>query len=209
MLYIKDIIPDHCRVEFSETKACIVFRTTDVNFFKEQKIEDFNSVFELNAEFHDAIQADECRFKVNNCKLEIQLVKKNPNLKWTNVLKDKLENTAKIPSSTGENANKRFSVSKTRESSSSSPSPPPTSSKTAPQLSPNIGSIDNAQAKKSPSENPNYGLTGLVNLGNTCYMNAAIQFLINVTDLRDYFLGNLLKKKFDFIKIYNLIFTIT
>ena len=33
------------------------------------------------------------------------------------------------------------------------------------------------------------GLTGLANLGNTCYMNAAIQILINATEFRDYFLG--------------------
>lgn len=34
-----------------------------------------------------------------------------------------------------------------------------------------------------------YGFTGLQNLGNTCYMNAALQCLINLTDLRDYFIG--------------------
>lgn len=51
-------------------------------------------------------------------------------------------------------------------------------------------------SSRSPSPQPksiiiptstNYGFTGLANLGNTCYMNAALQFLANATDLRDYF----------------------
>jgi ubiquitin C-terminal hydrolase len=36
------------------------------------------------------------------------------------------------------------------------------------------------------------GMTGLDNLGNTCFLNSVIQVLANTKELRDYFIGELI-----------------
>lgn len=42
----------------------------------------------------------------------------------------------------------------------------------------------------SPADSETKGIVGLANLGNTCYMNSALQCLSNLTDFSTYFLTN-------------------
>ncbi len=52
--------------------------------------------------------------------------------------------------------------------------------------------------KKAMKQNSCTGLCGLSNLGNTCFMNSALQCLSNTTELTKYFLFGLFKNEINY-----------
>ncbi|CAF0738125.1 unnamed protein product [Brachionus calyciflorus] len=161
-LYIKEIISEFTQVDFTETSCKIRFKTKDPLFLKQNNSTEM-CLFEWNVDLYDRINAEECSFKISNFKIEITLIIIN-RVSWPSISPNQKQKQ------TESKANDQKIVK--NRSPSSSPSPPP-------------------QPKIKPVKTTNnYGYVGLANLGNTCYMNAALQFLVNATDLRDYFLVN-------------------
>lgn len=53
--------------------------------------------------------------------------------------------------------------------------------------------IDSQPSASSYREARAMGMTGLLNLGNTCFLNSAFQCLVHTTKFVDYFLGDFKK----------------
>jgi ubiquitin carboxyl-terminal hydrolase 19 len=183
-------------IEFYETNTKILFKSSDQKFLKENTTDDPNSLFEINVELFDKIETSKCHYKVTKFNLEVYLVKKNPLIKWPTVLKSNENfnhiNTQTLRTDENQSIKQRINITNSYVSPSSSPPQSPEiivksknglETKIFPQL------VNNRLASKKLY----YGLTGLVNLGNTCYMNAAIQLIANATDIRDYFIGMMSK----------------
>lgn len=50
---------------------------------------------------------------------------------------------------------------------------------------------DNGEVVDIEDPNTHYGINGISNLGNTCYINATLQCLFKIQPLNDYFMSGL------------------
>ncbi|MCO5585236.1 hypothetical protein L7F22_039169 [Adiantum nelumboides] len=58
-----------------------------------------------------------------------------------------------------------------------------------------IGRVTRSQTAAERGSEKNAGLTGLYNLGNTCFMNSALQCMSNTKELKDYFVSGVYKNE--------------
>jgi ubiquitin carboxyl-terminal hydrolase 19 len=148
-------------------------------------------LFELNVELTNDVVAEMCSFRTTKFKLEIKLRKCIKKKNWDVVHRSE---TCKhvvceprpcedIEASTIEKCN--ITVEKSKPIESQPVSQKETKMSDTRKTEPVVGS---AKPRAQQDFKPYYGKTGLVNLGNTCYMNATIQCLANTFDLRNYFL---------------------
>ena len=59
----------------------------------------------------------------------------------------------------------------------------------------NYQSLFNPESESDDDNDDTMGTSGLINLGNTCYMNSIIQCLSNCNPFRDFIIGNELIKE--------------
>lgn len=157
-IYVKQIVRESIRLDFFEESCVVYFKTSDKSLHCVHNAT-LNDLFQCKIELNDKVNPTKSSYKLTNTSIEVNF-SKNINKNWISLIKEeKIEQ------------HKKFTIQVQNRSTSSSRSPSP-----SPQPIPEQESVSN-----------NYGYIGLANLGNTCYMNAAIQFLSNATDLRDYF----------------------
>lgn len=176
---------------------------SDSKFLQSYDLSDRNTLFEWDVELKGQINAEQCKFKASQLKLEIKLIKKTQK-RWESIFKlnqkqakQAKEDPVNSKLST-ENVNNKPIVKETTKIDASKHITAATVN-TTPQ---NIKTTTTHKCEEKPKiineppplppkvlRGPYYGYTGLANLGNTCYMNATLQCLANTTDFRDFFFG--------------------
>merc|ERR1739838_785177 len=204
-LYCKNINKETASVKFEEDTLTARFSTCDGRFLQQYAGSTEDTLFEWESSLKDRIIAEECKFKVTNASIEIKLKKQNMR-KWGSLAPNESGDGFKVAKNTWIPAGK----AETPTLSNIPPAPAPPSPKENKKPMCLVSPVSKGMRSGPSSSGMNsysssfsdggsggaqvvqHGLTGLDNIGNTCFMNSVLQCLINTRELREYFLdGNL------------------
>uniref|UniRef100_UPI00358F1FD1 ubiquitin carboxyl-terminal hydrolase 19 isoform X2 n=1 Tax=Myxine glutinosa TaxID=7769 RepID=UPI00358F1FD1 len=221
-VYVRNIDSTVTTAIFREADFTLVFRTSDTKFVQEQEDPEPSSLYSWNVRLRHTVVPERCHFIVRKAVITLRL-KKQKSQRWGILEAPSSQGAvggAKVVVPAGEQWQsgsgsqpqpmKSKSYDETGESrigqtkkatieSGDSKLMGRTVGKTATQwdmhMEMSVSGTSCQDVRKVQEAERCRGYTGLVNLGNTCFMNSVIQCLSNTHELRDYFYNMAFKEE--------------